>query len=214
MPEGVALRAGLKIGADAAENKPEHRHRHALERRAARQCRAGEQAEQHQRADLGRTELQRRLHQQRRQEDHFGDAPGGADERGQHRDAERHAAAALLGQRKAVEAGHRVRRMARQIEQDRADRAAILRAVHDAGQHQDGADRLHAEGQRQQDRDGRERPHARQHADHVADQHADEAPHQVVRLERDAEAVPEIRERGRNHRPPLHVSTGIGICRK
>ena len=89
--------------------------------------------------------------------------------------------------------------MARQIEQDRADRAAILRAIENARQHQDGADRLDAEGERQKDRDGRERAHARQHADHVADQHADEAPHQVVRFERDAEAVPEIRERGGNH---------------
>ena len=107
-----------------------------------------------------------------------------------HRDAERDTAAALLGHREAVETRDRVRWMTRQVEQDRADRAAVLRAVHHAGEHQDGADRLDAEGQRQQDRDGGERAHARQHADHVADQHADEAPHEVVRLERDAEAVP------------------------
>ena len=127
---------------------------------------------------------------------------------------ERDAAAALLGHREAVETRHRVRRVARQIEQDGADRAAILRAVHDAAQHQDGGDRLHAEGQRQQDRDGGERAHAGQHADHVADQHADEAEHQIVRLERDAEAVPEVRQCGRDHRPPLHVNIGIGTCRK
>ena len=148
--ERVALRAGLEVGADRAEEQAQHGHRHAFDRRAARQRRAGEQAEQHQRADFGRAELQRRPHQERRQEDHFGDAPGGADERGEHREAERDAAAALLGHREAVEAGHRMRWMAWQIEQDRADRAAILRAVHHAAEHQDGGDRLHAEGQRQQ----------------------------------------------------------------
>ena len=212
--EGVALRAGLEIGADRAEKQAEHRHGYALDRRAARQRRSRQQAEQHERADFGRTELQRRPHQQRRQEDHLGDAPGRADERGDHREAERDAAAALLGHREAVEAGHRVRRVTWQIEQDRADRAAVLRAIHDAGQHQDGADRLHPEGERQQDRDSGERTHARQHADHVADQHADEAPPQIMRLQRDAEAVPEVRECGRDHRPPLQVNIGMGTCRK
>jgi hypothetical protein len=35
-----------------------------------------------------------------------------------------------------------------------------------------------------------------------------------VRLERDAEAVPEIVKCGPNHRPPLQVNIGIGTCRK
>src|SRR5690349_9329405 len=104
--------------------------------------------------------------------------------------------------------------MAWQVEQDRADRPAVLGTVHHASEHQDGADRLDAEGQRQQDRDGGERAHAGEHTDHVADQHADEAPHQVLRLERNAEAVPEIRERGVNHSRlhPMNFRTGIGIC--
>ena len=174
--------------------------------------RAGQQAEQHQRADLGRAEFQRDRDQQRRQEHHLGDAPRRADERPDHGDGKGNAALALLGHREAVETRDRVRWMTRQVEQDRADRAAVLRAVEDARQHQDGADRLDAEGQRQQDRDGRERPHAGQHADHVADQHAEEAVHQVVRLERDAEAVPKVLE-GRFHRNySLHSRTGIGIC--
>ena len=102
---------------------------------------------------------QRHLDQERRQENHFGDAEGSADEGGDDGDAERGAAFALLGQRKSVETGHRMRRMARQIEQDRADRPAILGAVIDAGKHQDCGHRLHAEGQRQQDRDrGDRRP--------------------------------------------------------
>ena len=50
-----------------------------------------------------------------------------------------------------------------------------------------------------------------QHADHVADQHAEEAPHQIVRLERDAKAVPEICESLRDHES-LQANTGIGTC--
>ena len=53
------------------------------------------------------------------------------------------------------------------------------------------------------------RSEARQHPDHVADQHAEKDPHQVVRLEGDAESVPEIGEGGFDHRP-FQVSTGIG----
>ncbi len=62
-PEGETLGAGLDVLADHAEQQSQHRHRHALERRAARQRRACQQAEQHQRADLGRPELQRHPHQ-------------------------------------------------------------------------------------------------------------------------------------------------------
>src|SRR6266700_881177 len=109
----------------------------------------------------------------------------------------------LIGEpRASVEAAHRMGRVARQVEQDRADGAAILRAVEDAGEHQDGADRLHPEGERQQDRDGRQHTHAGQHADDVADQHPDEAPHHVMRLERDPEAVPKIGQCRRDHSLP------------
>ncbi len=59
----VAFRAGFQIGADRAEEQSQHRHGDALDRRAARQGRAGQQAEQHQRADFGRAELQRSAHQ-------------------------------------------------------------------------------------------------------------------------------------------------------
>ena len=76
-------------------------------------------------------------HQQRRQEDHHDDADRRGEERRDHRDAQRRAAFALLRHRVAVEAGDRVRRMDWQVQQDGADRAAILRAVEDAREHQD-----------------------------------------------------------------------------
>ena len=55
------------------------------------------------------------------------------------------------------------------VDQDRRGRAAILRAVVDAGEHDQRADRRQAEGDRQQHRDGGERPDAGQHADQRAD---------------------------------------------
>ena len=180
---------------DDADQKAENRHRDALERRSLRQRRAREQSHQHQRTYFGGPEFERHLDQERRQENHFGDAERGADKGGDDGDAERGAALALLGQRKPVETGHGVRRMTGQIEQDRADRPAILGAIIDAGKHQDRRHRLHPEGQRQQDRDRRDRSHPRQHADQVADQHPEKTIHQVVRLERHAKAVPEIGNR-------------------
>src|ERR1700732_906047 len=48
----------------------------ALQRRAVRQRRAGKQSHQHQRTDFGRTEFKRHLDEERRQENHLGDAEG------------------------------------------------------------------------------------------------------------------------------------------
>ena len=64
----------------------------------------------------------------------------------------------------AVERGDHGRRFARDVDQDRGGRAAVLRAVIDAGEHDQGADRRQAEGDRQQHRDGRDRADAGQHA--------------------------------------------------
>ena len=47
---------------------------------------------------------------------------------------------------------------------------------------------IELEGERQQHRDGRRRPEPRQDADDRAEQHADEAPQQVSRLQRDAKS--------------------------
>jgi hypothetical protein len=57
-------------------------------------------------------------------------------------EAQRDAASSLLRHWETVDAGHRVRGMTGQIEQDGADCAPILRAVHDAGEHQDCTNRL------------------------------------------------------------------------
>ena len=58
--------------------------------------------------------------------------------------------------------------------QDRRGRAAILRAVIDAGEHDDRLRGIQPEGHRQQDGDAGKRTDARQHADERADQAAEE----------------------------------------
>ena len=81
----------------------------------------------------------------------------------------------------AVERSDHRGRLARNIDQDRRGRAAILRAVIDAGEHDQRADRRQAEGDRQQHRDGGDGADARQHADQRADQSADQAQQKVDR---------------------------------
>ena len=116
------------------------------------------------------------------------------EERADRRDAERHAGAALLGHLVAVERGDDGGRLARNVDQDGRRRAAILRAVIDAREHDERAGRVEAEGDRQQHRDGGDRPDARQHADQRADEAADEAEKDVLERQGDAEAEREITE--------------------
>ena len=111
-------------------------------------------------------------------------ATDAGEERAERRGGERRPRPALARHLVAVDGGHRRGGFARQVDQDRRGRAAVLRAVVDAGQHDQRRHRLEAEGDRQQHRDGRGRPDARQHADQRAEQHADEAVEQVDRGQR------------------------------
>ena len=98
------------------------------------------------------------------------------------------------------------RRLARHVDQDRGGRAAILRAVIDAGEHDQRRQRIEPEGDRQQHGDGRDRADAGQHADQRAEQAADQreaeilpggaAPKPVARLaNRSTSAAPPGRQR-------------------
>ena len=87
------------------------------------------------------------------------------EERAERRDRQRRAGAALPRHLVAVDAGDDRRGLARQVDQDGGGRAAVLRAVEDAGEHDQAGRRLEMERQRQQHRDGRDRADAGQHAD-------------------------------------------------
>ena len=165
---------------------PEQDHGDRLQDRAARQHDGEDEAHDHQREILGRAEDQRQLGQRRaeRGDDEGRDRAG--EERADGRDAERHAGAALPGHLVAVERRDDRGRLAGDVDQDRRGRAAVLRAVIDAGEHDERAGRIEAEGDRQQHRDGRDRPDARQHADQRADEAAEEGEAEVLQRQRDA----------------------------
>ena len=150
------------------------------------------QAEHHQAEILRRPEQQREPGERRadRRDHQRRDRAG--EERGDRRDAERNAGLALLRHLVAVERGDDRGRLARDVDQDRRGRAAVLGAVVDAGEHDQRAGRVDLEGQRQQHGDGGDRPDAGQHADQGADQAAQEAEHQVVRRQRRRKADAEI----------------------
>jgi hypothetical protein len=69
-----------------------------------------------------------------------------------------------------------------------------LRAVINPGEHDEGGDGLHVEGERQEHGDGGQRADTGQNADERADQNADEAVDEVLQGECDAEAEGEVLE--------------------
>ena len=98
----------------------------------------------------------------------------------------------------AVESGDHRGGLARNVDQDRGGRAAVLRAVIDAGEHDQRADRRQAEGDRQQHRDGGDRADAGQHADQGADQRAEQTEHDIVRLWLRPQSPSRVREKVRH----------------
>ncbi len=103
--------------------------------------------------------------------------------------------APLTGHLVAVERRDDGRRLAGNVDEDGRRRAAVLRAVVDAGKHDEGADRVEAEGDRQQHRDRGDRADARQDADQRADDAADEAEADVLEGQGDGEAEAEVEMR-------------------
>ena len=101
---------------------------------------------------------------------------GARHERSDGRDAERLARTTLFGHLVAVDTGDDRRGFAGDVEQDRRRRTAVLRAVVDAGHHDQAGRRVEAGGERQQDRDRGGRPEAGQDADERAEQAADDEP--------------------------------------
>ncbi len=184
--------AGIAVGADEAHQQAEDDHGDRLDHRAMGEHHRGHEAEHHQREILGRTERladdgeRRREHRDQQGRDAAGE------ERAERGHGERRAGAALPRHLVAIDAGHDRRGLARQIHQDRGGRTAVLRAVEDAGEHDQPRRGLEMERQRQQHRDGGDRTDAGQHADQGPDQSADQREEDVRPGQRDVEAYAEI----------------------
>ncbi len=192
MPSAISLQPNVSRSSPLSRSVPTVGQQDAdqddgdrLGHRAARQHDREHQAQHHQREVVGRAEQQRHARQRggQRGDDERRDAAG--DERADGGDAERDAGAALLGHLVAVERRHHRGGLAGDVDQDGRGRAAVLGAVVDAGQHDERAGRIDAEGDRQQHGDGGDRADARQHADQGADQAAQEAERQVLERQRD-----------------------------
>ena len=186
--EAVAEVPGHHVDADAAEQQPDSRHQQRPRQRGRRHVGQEDEAENEQRGVFRRPEAQREGAERRRDHRQRDDAEGAGDERADRGDAERRAGAALLRHGVAVDAGHHRRRFAWNAHQDRGGRAAVLRAVVDAGQHHDRLGGVEPERHRQEDADAGERTDAGQHADQRADEAAEKGIEQHARLECDREA--------------------------
>jgi hypothetical protein len=90
------------------------------------------------------------------------------EERAERGHRERRAGAALARHLVAVDGSHHRRRFARHVDQDRRRRTAVLGAVVDAGQHDQGRRRVERVGRGQQHRDRRHRADAGEDADQRA----------------------------------------------
>src|SRR5215510_13652587 len=119
-------------------------------------------------------------------------------ERADRGDGKRGPGAALPRHLVAVEAGDDGGGFARDVDQHRGGRAAVLRAVVNAREHDQRADRRQTEGDRQQHRDGGDRADTGQHADQGANQRAEQAEQDIEWIARDLEAHPEVRKKVRH----------------
>jgi hypothetical protein len=174
------------------QRKAQHHGGDGLGRRFLAHAHEAAEGQQLHGEELGRTELERELRQQRRQEGDQQHREHGAHEARREGRRQRLRRAALLRHRVAVEGGGHAPGFARDVEQDRRDRPAEQRTPVDAAQHDDGRGGVHAERQRQQDGHavGATQPgqHADQHTQRDADQHEAE----VGQRQRNAEALQQV----------------------
>ena len=182
-------RAGHLVEADGAEREAEAHGGERLEGRAAAHADEAREGQEVDREELRRPELQREIGDQRRQEGDHDHGDQGADEGRGEGGGQRLVGAALLRHGVPIEGRCDRPGLARDIEEDRGDRAAEQRSPVDAGEHDDGRSRRHGEGQRQKDRDPVGAAQTRQDADDDAEQDADDHQSQVVPGERDLEAA-------------------------
>ena len=132
--EREALRPGVDVGADDAEQEARDDHRDGLDQRAAREHDRADEAQHHQEI-LGRAELRAAPTAGTATPATSMVATVPAKNEPSAAMAKRGAGLALARHLVAVEARHHGRRFARHVEQHGGGRSAVLRAVVDAGQH-------------------------------------------------------------------------------
>ena len=188
--EGEARDAGIGVDADRGEHQADDGGEQRLHRVRADQRGERSEGEDHQRDVVRWREVDGVGGERRAEEAHQHDGEGAADEGRDGRQRQGLAGLAVAGHRVAVECRHHRAGVARNVEQDRRDAAAIFGAVIDAGEKDDGRFRLEAEavGDGQEDRHAIDRPDARQGADQRAGKAACEDEEEVEGVQRNFEA--------------------------
>ena len=176
------------VDADGAEQQADGRHQERARQRCRREVGEQHKAENEQGGIFWRAEPQGKCSKRRSDQGQHQDAEGARDPRADGGDAQRRASPAALRHCVTVDAGHDRGRFAWNAHQDRGGRAAVLRAVVDAGQHNDGSRGVEAVGDGQQDADAGQRSDAGQHANQRADYAAKKCIPEDARLERHLEA--------------------------
>ena len=149
--EAVAEVPGHVVDADHAEQQPEAGHQQRAHQRRRRHVGEEDQAEHEQRGVFRRAEAQRERRQRRRHQVSTMTPKVPAIQEPTAAMQSAAPARPFLRHRVAVDAGHHRGRFARNAHQDRGGRAAILRAVIDAGEHDDRLRGVEPERHRQQD---------------------------------------------------------------
>ena len=179
---------GHIVDADHAEHEPERGHQQRARQRGGGHVAEEDQPEHEQRGIFRRPEAQRETRERRRDQGEHDHREGAGNPRADGGDAQRRARAALLRHGVAIDAGHHRGGFAGNAHQDRGGRAAVLRAVIDAGEHHDRLGGVEPEGRRQENADAGERADAGQDAHDGADQAAEKGVPQHVGLQRHREA--------------------------
>ncbi|MNL02153.1 hypothetical protein D3C87_1226520 [compost metagenome] len=193
---GEAVNAAVGVDADARQEQADQRRDEGLQRSITGHTAETDNRKHHQHEVFRRAEGYRPFRQQRRKQHHAAGGDKRADKRTPRRQRQRDTSEAFAGHRVAVEGGHHGRCFARNVQQDRADPSAVFTAqVHRCQQNQRRL-RRQAESKSNRNQQGHaiDRAKARQQADDGADQRAGQGRDQVVRAQRNAEALTQITE--------------------
>ncbi len=179
--------------------QPDAGHQEPLGAGFSRQPADAGEGEEQEGEHFGRPELQGGFGQEGGDQHHRDYAHRAADERAEGAHPERRARPPLPGHLVTVNACDDGCGLARDVDEDGGDRSPVHRAVVDPRHHDQGRHHVHADGDRQEERDRGRGPKAGQHADHRPDQGPQEHGEEVSGRERDGESVEQCTNGIQNH---------------
>ncbi|MNC12234.1 hypothetical protein D3C75_599520 [compost metagenome] len=191
---GEAIHTAVGVDADGRQEQTDQRRDERLQRTVAGHAAEADNRKYHQYKIFRGAEGNRPFRQQRGEQHHAAGRDKGTDERAPCRQRQCYTGQAFAGHRVTVEGGHHGGRFTRNVQQNRADPAAVFATQVHRRQQDQCRLRWQAEGEcdRNQQRHAVDRPQAWQQADHCTDQGSAECSHQVVRAQRDAETLTQI----------------------